>query len=127
MNDLEIEKRDGTFYVTWNGRAFEGSRLEDILETALEETEWKEDVERRLSTLFDERDVEQVDLGGSGEWWYANATIPIIKDYDNKYYNVESHDPVGAISALETAIENGWDHESGLPTIERILTWAWFV
>jgi len=127
MNSLAITREKNNYSVKNNESVFESRDITGILENAFIAPELKEDAERLLSILFNELNAEYVSLGGAGEWWYATATVPVIKNYTNKYYDVESYDPFSALAALEAAVRNGWDDDNGLNTIDRFLTWSWFV
>jgi len=127
MNKLIVEVRNGKFFVEVDENQFESQSIASILENVFIETDLRDDALRHLSTLFNELAVERITLYGSGERWCATAEIPVVKDYTNKYYDVEEYGPVDALRALETAIRNGWDDECGLNAIDRILSWTWFV
>jgi hypothetical protein len=129
MNDLTIEKMDGCFFVECNNRTFEHQHLSDVLENvSFISQDQRNEAEYYLSVLFSELGADYVALGGEGRWWYASARVPVVKDYDNKYYDVEDeYDPLSALSALEAAARGGMDDENGLAQIDRILRWMWFV
>jgi len=126
MNNLAIAREDN-YSVKSNGSVFESRDITGILENTFIAPESKEDAERLLSILFNELNAEYVALGGSGGWWYATATVPVVQNYTNNYYDVESYGVVEALTALEAAVRSGWDDDSGLNTIDRFLTWSWFV
>jgi len=127
MNRLTIEAKGENYVVGIDGRLFESRDISGALENAFIAPELREDVLRLLSTLLGELNVEYVRIDGTGDRWYAAATVPVVKNYTNKYYDVESYDLVGVLTALEAAVRNGWDDESGLDAINRFLTWSWFV
>jgi len=118
MNSLIIEIDENQF---------ESRDIAGVLENAFIAPELKEDVLRLLSVLFGELNAEYIKIEKTGERWYAAAAVPVVKDYTNNYYNVEDYSLVGVLTALETAVRNGWDDESGLDVINRFLTWSWFV
>ena len=125
--NLNIEVRNGKFFVEIDDNQFESQSIASILENVFTETDLRDDALLHLSTLFNDLAVERITLYSSGERWLAGAEIPVLKDYTNKYYDVEEYDPISALRALETAIKEGWDDECGLNTIDRIQRWSWFV
>ena len=127
MNKLTIEVRNGKFFVEIDENQFESCSIASILENVFIETDLRDDALRHLSTLFNNLAVERIALYGSGERWCATAEIPVITGYTNKSYDVEEYGPVDALRALETAVRSGWDDESGLDSINRFLTWSWFI
>ena len=128
MNRLTIEKKESDYYtVEVDAHSFESQDIPGALEIVSITPELKDDVLRLLSVLFEELKAEYVIVERFGELWYASATVPVVKNYTNNYYNVEEYDLVSVLAALETAVRSGWDDESGLDSINRFLTWAWFI
>jgi len=128
MNRLTIEKKESDYYtVEVDEHSFESQDIPGALEIVSITPELKDDVLRLLSVLFEELKAEYVIVERFGELWYASATVPVVKNYTNKYYDVEEYDPISALRALETAIKEGWDDECGLNTIDRVQRWSWFV
>jgi len=128
MNRLTIEKKESNYYtVEVDEHSFESQDISGALETVFIAPELKDDVLRLLSVLFEELKAEYVIVERFGELWYASTTVPVVKNYTNNYYNVEEYDLVSVLAALETAVRSGWDDESGLDSINRFLTWSWFI
>ena len=125
--NLNIEVRNGKFFVEIDDNQFESQPIASILENVFIETDLRDDALLHLSTLFNELAVERITLYYSGERWFATSEVSVLQDYTNKYYDVEEYDPISALRALETAIKEGWDDECGLNTIDRIQRWSWFV
>jgi len=125
MNSLTIEAREGNYIVESDGHPFESRDIAGVLEIIAPEQ--KEEVERLLTALLGELNAEYISIDGTGERWYASAAVPVVKNYTNHYYDVEDYSLIGVLAALETAVRNGWDDESGLDAINRFLTWSWFV